>query len=128
MSSSVRAQVAAFLAPLIPTGWAVKPNTVKQITTLNKPTLFIEHTGIEPSPEAPIGTVHNQVVVTFLSRHTDYAKAEDELDADVLEFINQLDGSEQLAWSKADKVSVPADEPRYLGWAITLTVITETKE
>lgn len=123
MSSSVREQVAALIQPLI-TGnrWSVKPHTVKQLTTISRPTVFIEHTGIDPLPTAPVGRVDNQCVVTIVSQLTDYQKAEDALDVKVIHLINALDGSDHLEWLNARKVEI-ADT--YLGWAITLTLLTE---
>lgn len=123
MSSSVRAQVQALLQPLI-TGnlWSVKPHTVKQVQTISRATVFIEHTGIDPMPTAPVGRVDNQCVVTIVSPLTDYSQAEDSLDAKVMDLVNALDGSDRLEWVNARKVEI-ADT--YLGWAITLTLITE---
>lgn len=123
MSSNVRAEVAELLAPLIAdSGWAVKPHTVKRLTTLAEPTLYIEHVGIEQAEVAPVGTVTNTVVVTIVDHHTDYEKAEDALDPGVLELITALDAHTRLAWSRADKTEI-ADT--YLAWALRLTVITE---
>lgn len=123
MSSSVRDLVRTMLQPLI-TGkrWSVKPHTVRQVLTLDRPTVYIEHTVVNVLVAAPIGSVENTVVVTILDHHTDYDKAEDALDVAVLDLILDLDSHERLAWTKAEKVEV-AD--KYLGWAITLTVITE---
>lgn len=122
MSSSVRELVKGLLQPLI-TGnrWVVKPHTVKQLETVARTTVFIEHTGIDPLPAAPIGNVNNECVVTIVSPLLDYAKAEDALDAKVLDLVNALDADERLGWVNARKVEV-ADT--YLGWAITLTLIT----
>lgn len=123
MSTSVRDQVKALLAPLVAeTGWAVKAHTVKQITTLSKPTLYIEHIGIVALPEAPVGHVSNTVVVTILDDHTNYDTAEDALDDDVLQLITALDASDRLLFVKADKTEV---NNTYLGWAIELTLTTE---
>lgn len=123
MSSSVREVARTLLQPLI-TGnrWSVKPHTVKQISTLSRPTVFIEHTNIEQLPTAPIGQVQNTLVVTILSHHTDYVQAEDALDAAVLELIVKLDEHLRLNWVRAEKITV---KDTYLGWAITLTLITD---
>ena len=122
MSSSVREQVRELIQPLI-TGnrWSVKPHTVKQVQTLSRPTVFIEHTGIDPLEAAPVAHVSNTCVVTIVSHRTDYTQAEDDLDVPVAQLIAALDAHEQLDWTEARKVEV-ADT--YLGWAITLTVIT----
>lgn len=125
MSSSVRAQVAALLAPYLPGTWAVKPHTVKSINTLTKTTLYIEHTGIDPLAAAPVGHVQNTVVATVLSPLTDYAKAEDALDADVLTLVTSLDGSDTLGFVRAEKTEVIET---YLGWAVHLTAITQKEE
>ncbi|NYE20514.1 hypothetical protein [Microbacterium immunditiarum] len=121
MSSSVRAQVAAMLAPFVSDEWTVKPHTVKQVDTLARPTLFIEHTGIDPLEVSPFGHVQSTVVVTVLSHLTDYSKAEDALDVPVLELITDLDTDDRLEFRNARKTSV---HDTYLGWAIELTVIT----
>jgi hypothetical protein len=123
MSTSVRAQVAAMLATLVTDeSWAIKPHTVKQVLTLSKPTVYVEHTGITALPEAPIGHLRNTVAVTILDPHTDWDKAEDDLDTAVLELITALDAHDRLAVTEATKTSI-ADA--YLGWAITLTLITD---
>lgn len=126
MSSSVRAQLQALLQPLI-TGnrWSVVPNTVKQVKSLSRTTVFIEHTGIDVNPSAPMGSVDNTCVVTILSPLVDYAKAEDALDAKVMDLVAALDADAQLGWQNARKTEV-ADT--YLGWAITLTLTTERQE
>lgn len=124
MSSSVREQVAALIKPLI-TGnrWSIQPHTVKQLgTSLTRTTVFIEHTGIDPQPIAPVGMVDNTCIVTILSALADWQKAEDALDAKVMDLIAALDASTILTWSNARKVEVAET---YLGWAITLTVITQ---
>lgn len=123
MSSSVRAVVRTLLQPLI-TGnrWSVQPHTVKQIGTLSRTTVFIEHTNIEQLPTAPIGQVQNTVVVTILSHLTDYVMAEDAIDPAVLELIVKLEEHQQLNWVRAEKITV---KDMYLGWAITLTLITD---
>nr|WP_274637072.1 hypothetical protein [Microbacterium bovistercoris] len=124
MSTSVRAQVAAILAPMIPNTWAVKPHTVKQLATLAQPTVYVEHTTIEPLTAAPYGHASNTVTVTALSHRKDYDRAEDALDSDVLLLLAALDANDRIAWTRAEKITV-ADT--YLGWAITLTLITETE-
>ncbi|WP_417561868.1 hypothetical protein [Microbacterium sp.] len=124
MSTSVRALVAGYLAPIIPDTWKVDPHTVKTVDKLPAPTVYVEHTTIEPAPEAPAGHVHNTVVVTILSHLTDYQKAEDALDSDVLHLIEQLDTQDAIAYQRAEKITV---KDTYLGWAITLTFITTTE-
>lgn len=124
MSTSVRALVAGYLAPIIPDTWTVVPHTVTTVNTLAAPTVFIEHSTIVPAPEAPSGHVHNTVVVTVLSHHTDYAKAEDAIDSDVLHLIEQLDDQDAIGWTRAEKIAM---KDTYLGWAITLTFITATE-
>lgn len=121
MSASVRAQVAEMLAPFLPAEWTVKPHTVKQVTTLARPTLFIEHTTITPLLEAPAEHVQSTVAVTVVSHLTDYQKAEDALDVPVLELLTNLDTHPRLGFERAEKIAV-ADT--YLAWAITLTVTT----
>lgn len=124
MSSSVRDQVAALIKPLI-TGsrWSVQPHTVKQLgTSLSRTTVFIEHTGFDPLAVAPAGSVDNTCVVTIVSPLADWQKAEDALDAKVMQFVSALDTSDRLEWQSGRKITV-ADT--YLGWAITLTTITE---
>jgi hypothetical protein len=117
----VRAQVAAKLAPFIPAAWAVVPHTVKQVATLSRPTVYIEHTGIGALGEAPVGHVSNTVVVTVLSDLIDWAKAEDALDVPVLALITDIDGDAEIGFESAAKTSI---KDTYLGWAITLTVTT----
>lgn len=123
MSSSVRDQLRALLQPLI-TGnrWSVKPHTVKQLEdSLTRTTVFIEHTGIDPLETAPVGHVENTCVVTILSSLLDWQKAEDALDAKVMDLVATLDGHDQIGWQSARKLQIK----EYLGWSITVTLTTE---
>lgn len=123
MSTRVAVQVAELITPLVEAnGWDIKRHTVKQVLTLSKPTVYIEHTNAVQLDMAPVGHVLNTCVVTILDHHTNYDTAEDAIDAAVLELITELDGSDRLTFVKADKTEVVET---YLGWAITLTFISE---
>lgn len=121
MSSSVRAQVAAKLAPYWPDGWDVEAHTVKTAPTIARVTAYIEHTGYTALSAAPVGHVESTVTVTVLSPLNDWEKAEEQLDVPVLAFITDLDGDTELRFDRANKTTV---KDTYLGWAIELAVIT----
>ncbi|GAA2951589.1 hypothetical protein [Microbacterium schleiferi] len=121
-SDSIREQVHALLTPIYPDGWTVNPYTVKGVDQLAKTTGYLEHTGIDPEPGAPIGCVRSTVILSVFSHLTDYRKAEDRLDVPVMEFLTALDGLDTIAFTTAQKTTY---KDTYLGWAITLTVLTE---
>lgn len=122
MSDSVRDYITAEVT--FPSGWNFIPNqTIPE--TIDRITVVLKHLRMEPLPEAPVGHVRNTVVLTIADHHSAIATAENELDSAVVELLTALDGHARIAWSLAEKVSV---EGRYLGWDITLTVITSRKE
>lgn len=120
MSTSVRAQVADELIPLLPDTWDFKAQTVKTLDTIPRTTAFLEHTGLENTPAAPHAHINSTLVLTVLSARQDYAYAEDEIDAAVVKVALAIDESDFLNFARAEKVAIG----NYLGWSVTLTATT----
>lgn len=123
MSGSVRDYIKTEVAPAFPAGWRFIPaQTIP--STITTTTVILKHLRMEPLPEAPVGHVTNTVILTVADPHTTVETAEEALDTAVVELLTALDGHSSITWSAADKVSVDG----WLGWDITLTVITSRKE
>jgi len=121
MSVSVRAYVEAQIKPLLPAEWKFIPNQTMP-ETISQTVVIVKHSRIEKLPAAPIGHLQNTVTLTIVDPHADEVKAENALDDSVLELLTAIDGHERINWSLAEKVAV---KDPYIGWDITLTVITE---
>jgi hypothetical protein len=104
-----------------PAGWAVIPEQ-RIPGTLSQTTVILKHSRIEKLDEAPIGHLRNTVTLTVVDPHTDQSLAENELDDAVLALITSLDGHPWINWSLAEKVAV---RDPYIGWDVTLTVVTQ---
>lgn len=122
MSSSVRDYVLEHLAPGIPSGkqWQVE-NGIPTLTTLSKPILWVEYTSLEREPSAPLSQIACGVDVCIASNLTDMRKGEaaaDELVAGLFETAVTANAFRDVSAKK----TVFADT--YIGWRITLTVIT----
>lgn len=91
------------------------PQTIEGITVV------LKHSQMERLAEAPQGSLRNTVVLTVVDPHEDQTAAENALDDSVLELVTAIDTLPKINWTNAEKVLV---DP-YLGWDITLTVITE---
>jgi len=119
-SQSVREWLEDQLTPELPEGWRFIPNQ-RMAATIDRITVVLKHTDIERLPEAPLGTLRNTVVLTVADPHEDQVRAENELDDAVLELCTAIDGLPNINWTRASKVLV---NDTYLGWDITLTVIS----
>ncbi len=93
--------------------------------TVSRTTVIVQHTRIEPLPEAPLGHLRHTLTLSVIDPHTDIAAAEDALDEALVEVIQALDTHASISWTEAEKV-VHAD--RYVAWNITVTVITNKTE
>ena len=124
MSDSVRDYLATELTPLLPASWRIIPEQ-RMPQTLDTITVVLKHRRIERLAEAPVGNLRNEVVLTVVDPHEDWATAEDALDDAVNDVLTALDGHSQINWTLAEKVAV---SDTYIGWDLTLTVITSTKE
>lgn len=120
MSVSVRDYLKAELTPLLPTGWKFIPNQ-RMPETISKTTVVLKHTQMERLAEAPLGQLRNTVILTVADPHQDQIRAENALDDSVLELVSAIDTLVPINWTAAQKVLV---NDTYLGWDITLTVIT----
>jgi hypothetical protein len=104
-----------------PAGWVFIPDQ-RIPGTISATTVILKHSRIEPLPEAPIGTLRNTVTLTVVDPHENQSTAENELDDAVLTLITSLDSHSWINWSLAEKVAV---RDPYIGWDVTLTVITQ---
>lgn len=124
MSSSVREYVLEQLAPGIPEVIKVDPG-IPTITTLSQPLLWIEYTSFQREPSAPLSRIACGVDVCIATNHTDLRKGEDEADelvAALFEHAVTADAFRDLTASK----TIFGDT--YIGWRISLTVITTNPE
>ena len=121
MSASVRDYLEAQLKPLLPGTWTFIPNQTMP-ETISQTVVILKHGRIEKLPAAPIGHLLNTVTLTIVDPHVDEVKAENALDDAVVELCSAIDGMDRINWSLAEKVTV---KDPYIGWDITLTVITE---
>ena len=123
MPSDPRTRILAEITPALPARWDKKPYTVRSVTTLAKPSVFLDYTSINHDGMPP-GQVFDGYEVSLVSAHTDYEKAERELDPIARAVIAVLDASNDLAWSTAVKRAVSNDT--YLAWIITVQQISHT--
>lgn len=121
MSADLREYLVDGLTPLLPSEWKMigfqrTPAKFDQVIVVLKFTEF------EPMPQAPIGSLMNDVVLTVASPHTDIEKAETELDDAVRALCMALDALDAVQFTGARKASVTDNT---LGWDITLAVRTD---
>jgi len=124
--STVRQKLAAELRALLPGTWRFIPNQ-ELPKTISKITAVLKLGRIEPLPEAPAGSTRSSVTLTVVSPHQSDIKAEIDLDDAITEVITALDEHAWIGWSLCEKVGVGVgvgEAPKYLGWDVTLTVIT----
>jgi hypothetical protein len=126
MSSSVRDYVLEQLAPGIPAGdvWKVEPG-IPTIKTLAKPVLWLEYTTFEREPTAPMSHLACGVDVCIATNLTDQRKGEDEADELVAALFESIVTSASFRSASARK-AIFGDT--YIGWRISLTVITKRPE
>ena len=124
LANTVRSDLDALLAPKLPAGWKIIPHqTVPE--TLHTITVVLKHYKLEKLPEAPQRHLTNYFTLTVASPLTTVAKAEDDLDDAVLELVTAIDTLASVDWTEATKVLV---NDSYIGWDISLTVITQPEK
>lgn len=122
--TTVRGYIRAQLAPSWPSSWRFVPfQSMPQ--TIDTTTVILKHEAIDPDPKLPVGQVRNRVILTVADPHEGIEAAEDALDDAVVDLLTSLDGHRTIGWTSAEKVAV---EGRYLGWDITLTVLSSIKK
>jgi hypothetical protein len=117
-STTVRAELAALLAPLLPKDWLIVPNE-RAIETANRTVLRLSQQSIQRHPQAPLGAVLVTFKAAVIDPGTDIERAEDNLDdavTSLLFAIDALGGS--VAWTDANKALFESN----LGYEISLTV------
>jgi hypothetical protein len=117
----VREFLAAQLTTLLPGTWKLIPNQ-RMPETIDKTTVVVKLTTIEPLAEAPAGTLSNGAVITVADPHQDDVTAENALDDAVLELCTAIDAVPGMTWTKAEKVLVGQS---YLGWDITASILSK---
>lgn len=120
--SSSRQRLAALIEPMLPEKWRrIEAVTVKSLGTLDGPRVFIDYITIG-NDGVPPGQLIDGFEVALVSNLTDYAKAEDELDAAAQQFVRALDTDSEVMWSGA--VKRPFGQQQYLGWIVTVQLLT----
>jgi len=119
-SQSVREWLTEQITPLLDDSWRILPNQ-RMPATIDRITVVVKYTAMERLAEAPQTHLRNTVTLTIADPHEDQVKAEDALDDAVLALCTVLDSLPRIGWTGAQKVLV---NETYLGWDITLTVIS----
>lgn len=123
--STSRARLAAILRPMLPAKWhRIEKVTVKSLGTLDGPRVFIDYTTISHDG-VPAGQLVDGFEVALISNLTDFARAEDDLDAAAQQLVRRIDASSEVAWSTADKRGF-GDPHKYLGWVVSVQLLTPT--
>ncbi|HEU5223929.1 MAG TPA: hypothetical protein VFU07_09675 [Candidatus Lumbricidophila sp.] len=120
--TSVRKWLAWFLAPQVPAAWKII-DSLTLPPTIDRPTVTLTHTRIEPVPAAPLSdSLMNTVTVRVTDPHKDIERAEAALDEEVTDLIHAVKGSNRVIWESAEKVKTADDG--YLAWDITIKVLS----
>lgn len=123
--ATIREAVKDALTPLLPSSWkfvAALEGTIKSRT----PVVYIEFTNLdttiagEPLPRGSVAAQFNLIVT---DPKTDTDKAEDDVDAHLLKFVQALDPLDDIYWTTAAKDRLP-DGP--LAWQLTAFAIANT--
>ena len=117
---TARAQLAAAIAPLLPTDWQLIPYQ-DSLDTLSSVVVMLKLENIEKGPTAPIGSYLTNFTVTIADPSTDPEKAEDRLDGDVISLLAALDAINFTLWRTATKVMFNNNN---LAYDIAVSVVT----
>jgi len=120
----IREAVLAEIRPLLPEEWDLKPG-LASVKELSRTTVYCEYTRIEPLPEAPMGNARVGFDLTVSPLNKDVTKAEDLVDAHVVDLVLALDAHDWISWSLAEKKSI-ADT--YLGWVVTISALASVSK
>lgn len=118
--TTAREQLAAVLAPLLPTDWKLIPYQ-DSVDTLSDVTVMLKLASVEKHPSAPLGAYLARFTITVVDPSQDPQKAEDRLDDELLALLAALDSLNNSLWSTAEKVLF---QDRYLAYDIAMQVVT----
>lgn len=114
-AETVREGMSAALKPLLDEWmWRWIPEQ-REPDTLDAIAVIWKQSRITRLPEAPLGHVRVDGVLTVVSPKSDVAEAESQLDDAVTDLCIALDGIKGIAWTEARKVGV---NDKYFGWDI----------
>jgi hypothetical protein len=122
---AVREHLLDELRPLLPDDWDIKEGETTP-STLAKPTMYIDFSGIAPLPAAPLGRVQVNFTLTIADHHTDLTKAEDSVDEQVFDLILGLDSHPTIIWTDAKKIRVQGNDA--LAWQIDINTTVNKKK
>lgn len=120
-TQTVREYVFSILKPLVPADWKTEDGIPSKMHSLSRPLMWLEYTGFEPLPEAPLAKIAAAVDVCIATNRTDVRKGEADADESVAELFEAALASHSFYSIRATK-SVFWDA--YIGWRLSLTVIT----
>lgn len=118
---TVREYVFGVLKPLVPADWKADDGIPSQMHSLSRPLMWLEYTGFEPFPEAPLSKIAATVDVCIATNRMDVRKAEADADESVAELYEAALSSTSFYRISASK-AVFWDA--YFGWRLSITVIT----
>lgn len=118
-----RHSLKAALEPLLPSTWRIIPYQ-KNIDKPDTTVVMFKQSEIRPDPKARLTHVLIDMIATIICPLTDQARAEDELDDDVLALVFALHKS-RIAWTTATKVAWAAGT---IAYDVSLTLSARRKE
>lgn len=124
-SDTVRGYVYGVLKPLVPSDWKTDPGIPSAMHSLSKPLMWLEYTAFEPLPEAPLAKIAASVDACIATNLSDVRKGEADADESIAELFEAALTSNSFYSIRATK-TVFWDA--YIGWRLSITVITENKE
>jgi len=120
VTKTAREQLIDVLTPLMPADWRLIKYQ-RNIDRIDRLTLIVKQQTIEKLPQAPAGALVTSFTLTLVAPYTDPTKAEDALDAGVMDLLLGLGRMNQTSWSTASKVLV---EDTYLGYDVSIKIST----
>lgn len=110
---SARQELADYLAPLLP-GWKIVAS-FRPIDTIERPTVRIGLKSLAPHAEAGYGTARTVTgTITVASHLRDFAKAEDQLDNNLLPaLLEAIEAHPTVIWTDAEMTKWQADQLAY---------------
>jgi len=120
---TIRADLAAALRPLLPKAWKLIDNE-SAVDQGNAIVVRLSQQGFRPLPEAPIGHILVDFVVTITVTGTNPARMEDDLDVGTGELIDAIDHIPGgfIAWRTASKIGNDST----LGYDIELSLTAKS--
>jgi hypothetical protein len=127
---TARAYLVSELEQNLPHGWRVIP-TQRSLDAIEgkMPVVIVKQDQISKAPQLPhpaAGVYLVDYVVTVLSPHQDFDRAEIQLDNGILRLIDALARSGNVKWTSAKKVTDGGPQnDRYLGYDLTIQVLDQ---